>query len=406
MPFWSLAIWVTHPEYPVDGRANIDVELQPQTSSLDEVVVVGYGTQRKADLTGAVSVVDIESMNRQPSPQVSERLQGRVSGVTIASSGQPGEPPQVRIRGINTFGNSNPLYIIDGIPGDITSINPNDIENMQVLKDAGSASIYGARAANGVIIITTKKGRGDLRVTYNGFYGTQRVPSGNVYDIASPQEHAELRWMAMQNTNPGEPITDRQYGSGAQPTLPYYILPAGASQGEVDEDSYYVDPYYTDGGAVGGFYQIIRANQEGTNWFQEIFNPAPITSHDLAVSQGGERGNMLFSLSWMDQEGTLINTFMERYTARVNSQFDFSENFRIGENLAVSLIDNNRVAVTGENLINHAYRQQPIIPVYDIAGNFAGTQAPSLGNAQNPVAILERNRNNSIEPAVFSEIFS
>lgn len=395
-------------EYPVDGRAQLDVEMTSEASALDEVVVVGYGTQRKADLTGAVSVVDIESMNRQPNPQVAERLQGRVSGVTIASSGQPGEPPQVRIRGINTFGNSNPLYIIDGIPGDITSLNPNDIANMQVLKDAGSASIYGARAANGVIIITTKKGRTGLQVNYNGFYGTQRVPSGNVYDIASPQEHAELRWMAMQNTNPGEPITDRQYGSGAQPTLPYYILPAGASQGEVDEDSYYVDPYYTDSGAVGGFNQIIRANQEGTNWFQEIFRDAPITSHDLSVSQGGENGNALFSLSWIDQEGTLINTFMERYTARVNSQYDFSENFRIGENLAVSLVDNNRIDVMeGENPINYAYRMQPIIPVYDIAGNFAGTRAPSLGNSYNPVATLERNRNNLYRTSrIFGNVFA
>jgi TonB-linked SusC/RagA family outer membrane protein len=395
-------------EYPVDGRETLAVQMTPEASSLDEVIVVGYGTQRKADLTGAVSVVDIESMNKQPSPQVSERLQGRVSGVTIASSGQPGEPPQVRIRGINTFGNSNPLYVIDGIPGDITSLNPNDIENMQVLKDAGSASIYGARAANGVIIITTKKGRGDLKVNYNGFYGTQRVPEGNVYDIASPQEHADLRWMAMQNTNPGETITDRQYGTGSQPTIPYYILPAGASEGAVDESTYFLDPYYTDGGVLGSFNQIIRANQEGTNWFQEIFNPAPITSHDISVSQGGEKGNVLFSLSWMDQEGTLINTYMERYTARVNSQFDFSENFRIGENLAVSLTDDNRINVMeGENPINYAYRMQPIIPVYDIAGNFAGTQAPSLGNSYNPVATLERNRNNVFKTnRIFGNVFA
>ncbi|MDX1700040.1 MAG: SusC/RagA family TonB-linked outer membrane protein, partial [Melioribacteraceae bacterium] len=290
---------------------------------------------------------------------------------------------------------------------DINYLNPNDIANMQVLKDAGSASIYGARAANGVIIITTKKGSGDLKVNYNGYYGTQMVPKGNVYDILSPQEHADLRWAAMENTNPGEPIVDRQYGSGAQPTLPYYILPGGASEGEVDESTYFVDPFYTESGAVNGFNQIIRANQQGTNWFQEIFNNAPIMNHDVSVSQGGEKGNFLFSLNYMDQDGTLKNTFFERYTARVNSQFNISDNFRIGENIAFALSNGNRVAVTGENPINHAYRSQPIIPVYDIAGNFAGTQAPSLGNSQNAVAILERNRNNfSKTSRVFGNIFA
>jgi len=146
-------------EVAVNGKTELQVSFAPATSALDEVVVVGYGTQKKADLTGAVSVVDMESMGRQPSPQVTEQLQGQASGVTVTSSGQPGQAPQVRIRGINTFGDSTPLYVVDGVPTqNINYLNPNDIENMQVLKDAGSASIYGARAANGVIIITTKKG--------------------------------------------------------------------------------------------------------------------------------------------------------------------------------------------------------------------------------------------------------
>lgn len=382
-------------EIPVAGENVLMVSMESEASALSEVVVVGYGTQRKADLTGAVSVVDVSAMNKQPAAQVTEQLQGRVSGVTIASSGQPGEAPQVRIRGINTFGDSNPLYVVDGVPvSDINALNPGDIATMQVLKDAGSASIYGARAANGVVIITTKKGQGELKVEYNGYYGTQRVPKGNVYDIASPQEQAELRWMAMQNTDPGEPITDAQYGNGAAPVLPYYILPGGAAEGSVDESTYYVDPHYTDPGAVAGFNQIMRANQQGTNWFQEIFSPAPITSHDLSISKGGENGSVLFSMGYFDQEGTLINTFYEKYTIRVNSDYHFSDNFRIGENLNVSLSDDNRVSVTGENPINHAYRMQPIIPVYDIRGNYAGTQAPALGNAYNGVALLDRNRNN------------
>lgn len=147
--------------------------------------------------------------------------------------------------------------------------------------------LYGARAANGVIIITTKKGSGKLTVSYNGYYGSQVVPQGNVYDILSPQENAELRWLAKENTNPGEPIVDRQYGSGAQPSLPYYILPGEASQDAVDESNYSLDPFYTESGAVNDFNQIMRANQQGTNWFQEIFETAPIMNHDVSVSQGG-----------------------------------------------------------------------------------------------------------------------
>jgi len=395
-------------EVPVNGQTEMNVTLSAEAAALEEVIVVGYGTKRKVDLTGAVSVVDVESMNRQSSPQVSERLQGQVSGVTIASSGQPGEAPQVRIRGINTFGNSNPLYVVDGVPTEnINHLNPNDISNLQVLKDAGSASIYGARAANGVIIVTTKKGAGELSINYNGSYGMQQVPEGNVFDMLSPQEQAELRWRAMQNTNPGEPIVDLQYGDGEQPVLPYYILPAGASQGEVDESTYYLDPYYTDANELGNFNQIIRANHEGTNWFQEIFNNAPIMNHDFSVSQGGEKGSVLFSLGYSDQEGTLKNTFFERYTARVNSDFNLSENFRIGENLAVSISDNNRVGLSGENAINHAYRIEPIIPVYDIAGNFAGTQAPALGLGYNPVAVLQRNKNNLTRTSrIFGNMFA
>lgn len=133
----------TTTEVSVNGKTEIKIPIKYEPSSLDEVIVVGYGTQKKVDLTGAVSVVDVESVKRQPTSQVTEQLQGQASGVTVTSSGQPGESPQVRIRGINTFGNNNPLYVVDGVPTqDISYLNPNNIANMQVLKDAGSASIW------------------------------------------------------------------------------------------------------------------------------------------------------------------------------------------------------------------------------------------------------------------------
>lgn len=381
-------------EVAVEGRNTIDVILSPDIQSLQEVVVVGYGTQKKADLTGAVAVVDIEELNEQPTAQITNQLQGRVSGVTVLGSGQPGESPQVRIRGINTFGNNTPLYVVDGVPTqNINDINPNDIASMQVLKDAASASIYGSRAANGVIIITTKNGDGDVKVNYNAYYGTQRVKQGNVWNILSPQEMADLKWVATRNTNPGEPIDDPQYGSGTTPILPNYIAPEGAET--VDESLYHVDPNYSDPAALNNFYRIVRANKAGTDWFHEIFKPAPITSHNLSVSGGGDQGSYLFSANYFDQQGTLINTYLKRYTLRANSQYNVSDHIRIGENLAFSSVDNPNIDILTEgSAIGMAFRQQPIIPVYDINGNYAGSFGAGLGNAKNPVAIQQRTRNN------------
>lgn len=381
-------------EVAVQGQSTIDVRLSPDVTALEEVVVVGYGTQRKQDMTGAVSVVKTDELIQQPTAQLTNQLQGRVSGVTITGSGQPGEPSRITIRGLNTFGNNEPLYIVDGIASSgINDINPNDVESMQVLKDAASASIYGSRAANGVIIITTKKGKGKVKVNYAGYAGVQTVQKGNPWDILSPQEMAELKFMALRNTNPNSPINDDQYGSGPDPVLPNYIAPVGANT--VDESLYYVNPFYSDPSELNNFYRIVKANKEGTNWFQEIFDPASIQSHDIAVSGGSDQGSYFFSMNYFDQQGTLMNTYLKRYTLRSNTSFNITENFRVGENLAFSYTDNPRIDARSEgSAIGMAMRQQPIIPVYDIRGNFAGSFGSGLGNARNPVAMQERIKNN------------
>lgn len=394
-------------EVTVQGQNTIDVRLSPDVTALEEVVVVGYGTQRKQDMTGAVSVVKTDELIQQPVAQLTNQLQGRVSGVTITGSGQPGEPSRITIRGLNTFGNNAPLYIVDGIASsDIDDINPNDVESMQVLKDAASASIYGSRAANGVIIITTKKGRGKVNVNYAGYAGVQTVQKGNPWNILSPQEMADLKFMALRNTNPNSPINDDQYGSGANPVLPNYIAPVGANT--VDEALYNVNPFYTDPSDLNNFYRIVQANKEGTNWFQEIFDPASIQSHDVSVSGGSEQGSYFFSMNYFDQQGTLMNTYLKRYTLRSNTSFNITENFRIGENLAFSYTDNPRIdARTEGSAIGMALRQQPIIPVYDIRGNFAGSFGSGLGNARNPVAMLDRIKNNRGETTrLFGNVYA
>ncbi len=392
---------------PIDGRAVVNVVMSPVTISGSQLIVTGYSTQKKQDLTGSVSVVDLESMNSQPNAQVANQLQGQASGVSVISSGQPGEEPAIRIRGINTFGNNEPLYVVDGVPTqNINDLNNNDIASMQVLKDASAASIYGSRAANGVIVITTKKGQGNVQIDYDAYYGYQVPPSGNVWNTLSPQDMANAVWTAQ--TNAGQTPSHPQYGSGATPVLPDFIDPPGSMEGDVDIEDYTLDPFYTDPSQLGGFVYITRANKAGTDWFDEVFSPAGHMNHNLTVSGGSEMGNYLFSFNYRDQDGTLMEQHLTRYTVRANTSFDVSDNIRVGENLAYSVSENPQFGTLDEGgPIGMSYRQQPIIPVYDVGGNFAGTHAEGLGNPFNPVAIAQRTRNNEFTNSrLFGNLFA
>ena len=394
----------------VSGRTALgDIGLDISTTSLNDVVVTGYTAQKKKDLTGAVSVVSVESMNKVPTGSISNQLQGQAPGVVVLGTGQPGEEPQVRIRGINSFGNNNPLYVVDGVPTqNIADLNPRDVESLQVLKDAGAASIYGARANNGVIIITTKKGKGKVTVSYDGFYGTQRVLRGNPYNLLNPQGNADLEWLALANA--GLPVKDPQYGSGATPVLPDYIYPVGAKEGDpaVDPSLYYVNPEYTDPNDPTTFYRINKANKAGTDWYHEVNKDAPTQNHNITVSGGGENGRYFFGLNYLNQQGTVIYTHEKRYAIRANTQFNIGKNIRIGENLSYTVTDNPQITPLQEGgTIGYSYREMPIIPVYDIKGNFAGNFGTNLGNSLNPYASAYRTRNNkSLNGRLFGNIFA
>src|SRR5699024_6325439 len=262
--------------------------------------------------------------------------------------------------GINTFGNNEPLYVVDGVPSqNISTLNPNEVASMQVLKDAAAASIYGSRAANGVIIVTTKKGQGEVQVNYNASFGWAVPPSGNVWDILSPQGMADLSWLAQRNS--GLEPSSKQYGNGDEPILPDFILPAGDSADEVNLDDYYVIPDYNDPAMVGSFNQIIRANKQGTDWFDEIFDPAGTMKHNLSVSGGSDIGNYLFAVNYVDQQGTLMNTYNKEYSVRANTQFHISDNLRIGENLSYSITQNPQFDdLTEGSAIGRSFRMQPI----------------------------------------------
>ena len=380
------------------SQTSHDIKMTEETKALEQVIVTGYGSQRRGDLTGSIAVVDMDKFNTASSGQITKGLQGMASGVTMNTDGQPGSSPMIRIRGVNTFGNNQPLYVIDGIPTqNVENLNPGDIASIQILKDASANSIYGARASNGVIIVTTKRGTGQgIQVAYNAHVAWELPLSGNVWNILSPMDMAIAKWTAMTNSG-SNPRPDPQYGNGPDPVLPDYILPNGAMAGSVDESTYYLVPEFTGGeDQWKTFNQIVRANKAGTNWYDETFSPAFSTNHEISVSGRDKSGSYLLSFNHLTQNGTLMESFLKRTGIRVNTQFNVTSKFRVGENLYLTTFENPQLAPDweGVNFGLESYRTEPIIPVYDIQGNFAGTRGLGLTGGGNEVATRYRTRNN------------
>lgn len=276
-------------EIAVRNRAVLEpIQLQTDDLMLEQVVVVGYGTQKKSDLTGSVSVVDAEALKQVSHSNISSMLEGKVAGVQITSDGQPGADPSVRIRGIGSFGSTAPLYVIDGVPmgTSIRDFSSNDIETIQVLKDASAAAIYGSRAANGVVIITTKRGQKDqpLKVDYNGYFGVDYIPD-NVYDVMDADQYSQYVGQACVNSD--TPI------------------PGG----------YHLD-------SATGKYRF--QDNTNTDWFKEVFKTGIRQNHNVNLSGGGAHNTYNVSLDYFNQKGTLegAGPNYERFTARVNNTMD------------------------------------------------------------------------------------
>ncbi|TMI70988.1 MAG: TonB-dependent receptor [Bacteroidetes bacterium] len=363
--------------------SSYDIAMKLQTTSLNEVVVTGYSAQRKKDITGSVSVVNINDVKQTPVGTGEEALQGRASGITITSSGQPGAASDIRIRGITSFGNNSPLIIIDGVRGNLHDINVNDIESLQILKDA-SAAMYGVAGSNGVIIVTTKRGKtGRAKVSYDMYVGsTSRGPG---YDMANTSQEANAIWLQQKNSGIATP-THPQFGTGANPNIPDYITPAGAMNGAAGTDPalYNINSN-----------QITKANKGGTDWYNEITRNALIQSHNLSVSAGSDKSSYFFSFGYLNQEGIMKFQYLKRYSVRANTQFTIKDKIRVGENAYIFYKDNPIFGNQGEGSpFTTAYRESAIIPVYDIMGNFAGTKSQGLGNARNPYADIYRTKDN------------
>ena len=391
-------------EIALSGQSVVNVSLEDDASSLDEVVVTGYSVDKRRESTGAISTVKSKDLTAVVSGNIEQQLQGRVAGLTVVTNGQPGTASQIRVRGFGAFGGNEPLYVVDGVPvGSTDFLNPDDVESTTVLKDASAASIYGARAANGVIVYTTKKGTKSakkLNVTYDGMYGV--TDPGNGQAMMNPTDFATWTWNAKRNS--GEAFGHPQFGTGSTPVIPDYLSVGGSAGvvGSVDlaaqKLKYNIDP------SAGGIYQVTKANKEGTDWYAAITRKAPIQRHSLGFSGGGENSRFYVGLSAQDQKGILISNAFKRYSFRINTEFNVLKKLRIGENIQMTYrqvlgqtggAGGNGIAAD-ENDILQAFRMPSIIPIYDEFGGFAGTGSKGFNNPRSPVANqlgLLNNRN-------------
>jgi len=395
-------------EVEIGTQSVISLAMEEDALSLSEVIVTGYSTDARRETSGSVATLSPKSLKAAPSGNVEQQLQGRVAGVTVVTNGQPGTTSQIRVRGFGALGGNEPLYIVDGLPVPSTDfLSPDDIESTTVLKDATSASIYGARAAGGVIVYTTKKGKKEAKkmsVEYNAMFGV--TTPGKSPEMLNPQEQADWTWKAIENaaTAIGElPDYDHpQYGTGSTPVIPDYLLVGGATGvvGTVTladhEASYNVDA------RLGPLYQVVKANKAGTDWYDETTRNAGLSRHHIGISGGGEGSRYYIGLGKQDQEGILLNQKFTRYTFRANSEFDLLPNLRLGENIQVTYrsarllqgADGGSGSADDENFMLTTMRMSPIIPVYDEFGGWAGTSVKGFNNPENPVAELDGAKNN------------
>ncbi len=362
-------------EMNVAGQTNIDMQLIEDIQKLDEVVVIGYGSSKKSDLTGAVVSINEETLRSSISTNIDQALQGRIAGVQVTqNSGQPGGAASVRIRGANSItGSSEPLYVIDGIPfqGDgatvagfdwaggangqnrvnpLSTINPNDIVSIEVLKDASASAIYGSRAANGVVLITTKRGKaGESKITYNMYYGLQTLPKK--LDMMDLPEFADYQVQIAE---------------------------------ELDQtpNERYLDP------------SILGS---GTDWQDEVFEPAWSESHQVSLIGGNETTQYAITGGYFNQDGIIIGSGFDRFTGRINLDNQVKDWIKIGGNLSYAKTS-EKITLNdgGDGVIMNALLMQPDIPVKNLDGEYAGPDVTYAGSNYNPVA-LALLRNNTLD---------
>lgn len=346
----------------VGNKTSFNIVLKEDNKTLDEVVVVGYTTQKKADLSGAVASVKMDEVGDMAVTGINHALQGKMSGVTVyQTSGAPGASASIRVRGLGTIGNNDPLYVIDGMPADnMNDVNPSDIERIDVLKDAASAAIYGSRAANGVVIIQTKKGKKSekINVTFNTHHGfntaTKKI---NLLDAAG-------------------------------------------------RNLIHTEAYQNDGLEVPEYYTSPIGSVTRTDWQDEIYSTGYTGNYDLGLSGGSERARYNVALGYLDQNGILKNSGFDRVNFRVNTEMDITKNFKFGENLMITHSVQSIVPTYGAGgAISGALVFDPSVPVYTEDGGYSGSG--ELGtDMRNPVSVLDRADKKVTRDRIFGNVYA
>ena len=357
----------------VTAAPNLNISLLQNASELAEVVVTGYTTQRKADLTGAISTVSVDEMAKQNENNPMKALQGRVPGMNITADGNPSGSATVRIRGVGTLNDNDPLYIIDGVPtkSGMHELNGNDIESIQVLKDAASASIYGSRAANGVIIITTKRGKdGNVKVNFDGSVATSFYT--NKIETMNASEWGRAYWQACVNdgVNPSNNNLgynyDWGYDANGNPVLNKMTMNMF-----LDENA------------------SVRAGD--TDWFKEITRTGVVQQYNVSVSNGSEKGNSFFSLGYYDNQGTIKDSWFNRLSGRANADFKlFDDKVVIGENFT---INRTRGVDAPGGVLEHALEFNPNFPIYAENGKYAQALG-AYSERENPLSMIDNANDN------------
>ena len=413
------------------SQTNVRIQLVEDTQALDEVVVVGYGTQSKKDITGSVAVVSTDAIHETPVATFAEALQGKASGVYISNSGGPSGETTIRIRGVGSLNSSDPLIVVDGVSGvDISSVNPNDIESMQVLKDASATAIYGAQGANGVIIITTKQGtRADrVRVSYNGYFGVAKMANSG-YDLLNGWESMEFEELGQQNlyNYRGLATSHPQFGQiaatgGKGISMPYAIKPAGYSEQQIIDMYGSVEAWeksYVDDGssswARSAYYQMLADGysdaeaRKGTNWYDEIVQTGKIQDHQISLVGGGEKATYSVSLGYTNREGT--NSYFKRYSLRTNTTYNPNKYFTMGQNTNLAAMETGgESGRQGDaNTFAKTYTMNSWVPIYNVGGDYTGSVAPNAGRDISAVHQVAMNENDWTrmfhgQTAVFAEL--
>ena len=438
-----------------NGQTSLTVTLREDSETLEEVVVVGYGTQAKKDITGSVAVVSRDAIAEQPVATFAEALQGRAAGVYVSGGGAPGAGTTIRIRGVGGMNGSDPLIIVDGIQGvSVNSVNPNDIESFQVLKDAAATAIYGARAANGVIIITTKQGTKEskVNVSYNGYIGASTMANKG-YDLLTGWDFMEFEEQGFKNQVAYKGIdvnalVNDQFGqlvdangnvtADGHLTMPYTTVPMAQSADQIaamfgvtnydpnttagrapllqalrdnyaatKDKAYTLSAYYYNMDVLGMSEQEAR---KGTNWYDLVTQTGLVMNHEISLQGGGDKGMYSTSIGYNSTEGPIKSSKFERYSVRMNATYNPTKHFSIGLNNNMAL--NNTLGERGSqgdgSTFGQTYTTKSWQAPYNVAGDFAGTVGNAGRNTPPHVTVARAkynlSRNVRINTAGFVEI--